>query len=195
MYEESQQKLTSLFKKGYDIIERIINQFSSVFKQYKCRYGILSSHRKNKVSIHLIIRLTNNNGVNYMFKNMSGWKILFEKYFKGFEGVDDSVYKKGGGLFRTICSYKITKNYSEVKRRFIRDSFEKRNKNLTSISDIECFVVFSHEKCNLFNRNYEQTVFEQSVSYVQSVFGHGLTNDNITLHQTHNQPLVEQGVN
>lgn len=117
-------------------IKEAINS-QTFLKHLNKKWIVLESHNNEKKSFHIIVRLTDDEGQEWYFKNVGELKTLynllnFGKYKSGNDAyiIDPKVYRDG--LFRTIHSSK------EGQQRYLKES------DITdAFHDIDSFVCYT----------------------------------------------------
>lgn len=99
--------------KGDTLVDSVIHVLKTHFMNNKVEVIHLQSHilisdALEKYSCHLIFRIYDQHGINIMLPNITSLKELVTRLFphRSFVGIDFTVYRSGGGLFRTIYSSK-----------------------------------------------------------------------------------------
>lgn len=116
-------------ERGKELYDKLVDKVRNYFKNYSIKILTMSSHRNNLYSLHIIVRLFQEN-IPIMFKNIEDIISIISQ-LELEDIIDMKVYRKNGGLFRIIYSDK------KQEKRLLMPDYELSTDNFT---DIETFI-------------------------------------------------------
>lgn len=92
-----------------EIVIKLYEKVNDFFKGYKIKYNVCESHRPTKKSLHIVVRISDDE-FDYMFFESSSLKLFVEKLNIAEKNIVDLSVYKSSGLFRSIYSTALKKN-------------------------------------------------------------------------------------